>query len=390
MNNEKPLAFLIGRFDHRLRFLHEALQRVVAQCHSAGQCPIPGLSELDDTTSDRLLAALDRFLDHTCLVIADITPERTEEYVSWNPNVLYELGRVHQARIPVFAVCDEACMPSSGVQLPFDIHDIPVHPYKFTPDGLARLGKEFSEWIEKKNVASFERSLTFLNMARDVRNRIVEWDPARHAHFHGLLKEQFRRLQRHVYGMDEWIRGDRLFQFRPPSRAEVVEDFFIETLDAMRDGDAYQTVSTLAFCNALPEHDRFLASCIAAVRRRVKMERVIVIPPRSKLTAADSLILSQHEHSGSGELGVGVRFVVRDETDPNKHKDHSGICSWKLGQVTVFKPHYDLDPASGRARLIGIDYLEDAVTYAGYFAQTWDSALPTVEQALDAAGRPLS
>lgn len=137
---QPSVAFFISEGSERCPFVFERFHHAVAS--STHQLR---LERLEASTTADIGQALDDVVGRAALLIIDVTPRLAGDEARWHPNTMYAVGRAHQAKIPVFLVCDHRFGPKTRQErLAWTIDVGAVHWYHFSPKGLDALIRDFT------------------------------------------------------------------------------------------------------------------------------------------------------------------------------------------------------------------------------------------------------
>jgi hypothetical protein len=378
---EPSSVFFISEFSERFPFVferfHQVLSAPTVPVGVSGLWPLR-LERLEESSKGDLKKELDNVIERAALFIADITPSAVGETTRWNPNVMYEIGRAHQAQAPVFMICDQQFDPKTRrEQLPWDINTASIHWYHFSPGGLDGLLKGFQRWLAAGHVRKYHNSRSFISSARRIRNTMAEWVPVSHQKFKLVLDRVATHLEHTVADIATHLKDGTPFAFRPLEPRPLVDALFAGTMDLMEAGDAYDAVSTIDFWSGLGKRPQFLEMTIAALVKGVAMQRLFLVPNPDTINdaRADAIlgVLRPHVQAADVHTGYAIRCLITAVDSGAANDEHCGVCRWHSDKtVTSLRPVYR--PVKGaEPELVGIDYEVGAMARRREFEASWNN-----------------
>ncbi len=304
----------------------------------------------DQTGSDSLYRELSKAIYSCGFIVADITPSREGSRLSFNPNVMYEIGRAFEVGVPQLTVMEK---PPEGLELPFDIAQFNTKLYDFSPDGLSALQNIFQQWLQVQKVFRYSAAQPRLRRVQQIYRDLHSFDGLHHSRFGPLLDVIFDRVEFYASAIRRAAKGAKgEFPFMPLSRSEMVDEIFSATLATLTEGDRYETLSTIEFWRHLREHrgraiSKFQKATSAALGRGVAIKRLMLVNPNSRDLDACDRVARAHEtlKKRFGTLYDLAFLVPRNEAEyyDLRAQFHLGIFQIdnSPGEAFVLVPEYD-------------------------------------------------
>lgn len=336
-----------------------------------------------------LLTRLTKALRTASFVVVDITPKdlpNTETHSSaipYNPNVMFELGRAVELRVPTFAICDRQIL-SFPHKLPFDINTTEHYDYDLNPQGLKGLAERFETWLSKEYLSHYEVVLPRFQDLDRIRLLLSNWKKEHIYRFGPIVAVLLKRILSHsvdVANIESAHKSELLFE--PLTPQEMVDAIFQKTLKAMQEHDSYDTVSTLEFWENIgaSRRSQFMEETEPAYERKVTIRRLFLIEEAeiSRVTDRVEVQLLEHEaiRDRAGEsYKLGYLVVpTHDSYMRNRSDYHVTVCRI-ASEEFVLQPHYASDPKREKV-LIAVNYIldpEHAHPYSTRIANLWKEA----------------
>lgn len=321
--------------------------------------PALQLVRLDEIPVQEIIVhALGQVITSAKAAIVDITPDLQrvgdDSFERWNPNVFYELGRVHQKMLPTFIICDQKYLPGvTKLGLPFDIQGDPINYYDFSLRGLTDLAKRFDEWYRSApHVQTFHSSQEYIKTVIAIRDKLLRPGSEKYKSFMSMVNTAAKMILDHVERMESFIAYGTPLRLAPLTPKDYIDAVLADIMLSLVPGESYRTVTTLEMWRNLEriaDGSKFLRACGEAAKRpNVQIKRVFLIPRISgliiPLRAEDCAILRRHFEMMLDCSGYEVRVKPVDvagepETWFPNQEDHFGIIQQLRGK-TVFIPRY--------------------------------------------------
>jgi hypothetical protein len=386
-------GFFITAFSDRSKFIHHALQEE-ARTRSVSLDKLDTV-RYDDTKSSKaddpldLLAKLSRRLTESDFVVVDVSPP--DGSGTFNPNVMFELGRAQELRRPTFSICDARLLQSRGA-LPFDIAALAQVTYEFSPEGLRALALRFGQWLDGGILTRHALAQKHFRDLVRLREHFTSWKESTLHLFGPVIDVVMGRLNEYTGAIAKANDGATVtLAFRPLRRQDMIQAVFCATLDAMNETDEYDTVSTLEFWREIEGDgdtesahnvDTLLKATQESLKRRVKNRRLFLVPGWDLASVRPSEALIEGHEALAAQYGdrytLGY-YVVDDPAEYKKLKEryHVGVCRIRSRHVDfVLQPSYTARKGDVSDRLIALNYVlgtAKADTMAQAIDRLWES-----------------